>query len=152
MIRCEPLFSTGYGAIADHVRLAEIADPVAGSGEVLIEIHAASLNPIDFKLVRGDLKRGLEIQIAATVRLRCQRHRDIGGRRCYQVQAGRRGLRPCVARHHRHFAEQIALPEKFVALKPADHFARRSRVAAAGGADHAAGFCAASAHAPASAS
>jgi alcohol dehydrogenase len=47
----------GYGAIADHVRLAEIADPVPGSDDVLIEIHAASLNPIDFKIVHGDLKR-----------------------------------------------------------------------------------------------
>ena len=27
---------TGYGAIADNVRLAEIADPVAGPGEVAI--------------------------------------------------------------------------------------------------------------------
>jgi alcohol dehydrogenase len=48
---------TGYGAIAENVRLAELPDPVAGAGEVVIEIHAASLNPIDFKTVRGDLKR-----------------------------------------------------------------------------------------------
>ncbi|XSC45087.1 hypothetical protein ACF1BQ_002150 [Bradyrhizobium sp. RDT10] len=41
----------GYGKIADHVRLAEIADPVAGPDDVLIEIHAASLSPIDFKIV-----------------------------------------------------------------------------------------------------
>ncbi|MDE5457353.1 hypothetical protein GWE18_31935 [Bradyrhizobium sp. CSA112] len=47
----------GYGAIADHVRLAAIANPVPGPEEVLIDIHAASLNPIDFKIVRGDLKR-----------------------------------------------------------------------------------------------
>src|SRR5260370_11132444 len=48
---------TGYGAMSDNVRLMEIPDPVAGPGEVLIEIHAASLNPIDFKLVHGALKR-----------------------------------------------------------------------------------------------
>ena len=47
----------GYGAIADHVRLTEIADPVPGPGDVGIEIHAASLNPIDFKIAHGDLKR-----------------------------------------------------------------------------------------------
>ena len=46
-----------YGAITDNVRLAEMADPVSGPGEVLIEIHAAGLNPIDFKLVHGALKR-----------------------------------------------------------------------------------------------
>ena len=48
---------TGYGGVSDNIRLMEIPDPVAGPGEVLIEIHAAGLNPIDFKIVRGDLKR-----------------------------------------------------------------------------------------------
>jgi NADPH:quinone reductase-like Zn-dependent oxidoreductase len=47
----------GYGAVAGHVRLAEIADAVPGPDEVGIQIHAASLNPIDFKIVHGDLKR-----------------------------------------------------------------------------------------------
>jgi len=53
----------GYGAVADHVRLAEIADPVPGPNDVLIEIHAASLNPIDFKIVHGDLKRVSKYQL-----------------------------------------------------------------------------------------
>ena len=53
----------GYGAIADHVRLAELADPVPGPDEVLIEIHAASLNPIDFKIAHGDLKRVSKYQL-----------------------------------------------------------------------------------------
>ena len=53
----------GYGAIADHVRLAEIADPVPGPDDVLIDIHAASLNPIDFKIVHGDLKRVSKYQL-----------------------------------------------------------------------------------------
>ena len=48
---------TGYGPVASNVTLADIPDPVARRGEVLIEIHAASLNPIDYKIVRGDLKR-----------------------------------------------------------------------------------------------
>ena len=59
----------GYGAIANHVRLAELADPVPGPDQVGIEIHAASLNPIDFKIAHGDLKR-------------VSRHRRPGGRRC----------------------------------------------------------------------
>ena len=48
---------TGYGPVASNVTLADIPDPIARRGEVLIEIHAASLNPIDYKIVRGDLKR-----------------------------------------------------------------------------------------------
>src|SRR5439155_20232772 len=53
----------GYGAIADHVRLAEIGDRVPGPDDVLIEIHAASLNPIDFKIAHGDLKRVSKYQL-----------------------------------------------------------------------------------------
>src|SRR3954467_11114370 len=53
----------GYGAIADHVRLAEIADPVPGPGDVGSEIQAASLNPIDFKCAHGDLKRVSKYQL-----------------------------------------------------------------------------------------
>ena len=56
----------GYGAIADHVHLAELADPVPGPDEVLIDIHAASLNPIDFKIVHGDLKRVSKYQLPRT--------------------------------------------------------------------------------------
>jgi NADPH:quinone reductase-like Zn-dependent oxidoreductase len=44
----------GYGAIADHVRLAEIADPVPGPNDVRIEIHGASLNPIDRDFARRE--------------------------------------------------------------------------------------------------
>ena len=57
---------TGYGAESDHVRLAEIPDPCAGTGEVLIDIHAASLNPIDFKIVHRDLKRVSKYKLPRT--------------------------------------------------------------------------------------
>jgi hypothetical protein len=55
----------GYGAIGDHVRLAEIADPFPGPDGVGIQIHAASINPIDFKIVHADLKRILNINCRA---------------------------------------------------------------------------------------
>jgi alcohol dehydrogenase len=109
---------TGYGVVPDNVRLTEIPDPVAGPGEVLIEIHAASLNPIDFKTVRGDLKRiskyklprpfgfdasGMVISVGAGARFK-------PGDPVY-VRASRDTIGT--------FAEQIALPENLVALKPA---------------------------------
>ena len=109
----------GYGAIADHVRLAELADPVAGPDEVLIEIQAASLNPIDFKIVRGDLKRVSKYRLP----------RPFGFDACGVVlSSGARAARfkpgdAVYARTSRDsigtFAERIALPEQFVALKPA---------------------------------
>ena len=57
----------GYGAISNNVRLAQLPDPVAGPGEVLVEIHAASLNPIDFKLVHGALRRVSKYQLPRPV-------------------------------------------------------------------------------------
>ena len=108
----------GYGAIPDHVRLAELADPVAGAEDVLIEIQAASLNPIDFKIVRGDLKRVSKYRLP----------RPFGFDACGVVlSSGARAARfkpgdAVYARASRDtigtFAERIALPEQFVALKP----------------------------------
>jgi alcohol dehydrogenase len=109
----------GYGAIADHVRLAEIADPVPGPDDVLIEIHAASLNPIDFKIVHGDLKRVSKYQLPRPFGF------DASG---IVLSAGARATRfkpgdAVYARASREtigtFAEKIALPQEFVASKPA---------------------------------
>ena len=110
---------TGYGAISDHVRLVVLPDPVAGPGEVVIEIHAASLNPIDFKLVHGALKR------VSTYRLPRPIGFDASGI-VRSVGAGATRFKPGDAVYARAardsigtFAEQIALPEKLVAPKPA---------------------------------
>ena len=110
---------TGYGAISDSVRLAEIPDPVAGPGEVLIEIHAASLNPIDFKLVHGDLKRVSKYVLPRPIGF------DASGI-VTSVGAGASKFKPgdvIYVRASRDtigtFAEQISLDENLVALKPA---------------------------------
>jgi alcohol dehydrogenase len=109
----------GYGTISDHLRLAEIPDPVAGPGEVLIEIHAASLNPIDFKIARGDLKRISRYKLPRPIGF------DASGI-VKSAGAGATRFRPGEAVYVRAsrdtigtFAELIALPEKFVAVKPA---------------------------------
>src|SRR3981081_2654842 len=107
---------TGYGAISDNVRLAEIPDPVAGPGEVLIEIHAASLNPIDFKTVHGDLKRISKYQLPRPFGF------DASGI-VLAVGAGANQFKPGDAVYARAsrdtigtFAERIALADKFSAL------------------------------------
>jgi alcohol dehydrogenase len=109
---------TGYGAVSDNVRLAEIPDPVAVPGEVLIEIHAAGLNPIDFKTVRGDLKRISKYKLprpfgfdasGTVISVGADATRFKPGDAVY-VRASRESIGA--------FAEQIAVDEKFVALKP----------------------------------
>jgi NADPH:quinone reductase-like Zn-dependent oxidoreductase len=41
---------------ADTVRAGEVPDPTAGTHDVVVRIHAASVNPVDLKLRGGDLK------------------------------------------------------------------------------------------------
>jgi alcohol dehydrogenase len=110
----------GYGAIADHVRLVDMPDPVAGPEDVLIEIHGASLNPIDFKIVRGDLKRVSKYRLPRPFGFDASGIVLSAGARASRFKPGDavylRTSRDTIGT----FAERIALPEQFVALKPAN--------------------------------
>jgi NADPH:quinone reductase-like Zn-dependent oxidoreductase len=44
-----------YGS-GEGTRIADVPEPQPGAGEVLVRIHAASLNPIDFKTREGKVK------------------------------------------------------------------------------------------------
>src|SRR5262245_47170648 len=45
----------GYGG-ADRLRPEERPDPAPGAGEILINVRAASVNPVDWKIRRGGLR------------------------------------------------------------------------------------------------
>jgi NADPH:quinone reductase-like Zn-dependent oxidoreductase len=109
---------TGYGAVADKVRLVNVPDPVADQGEIVIKIDAAGLNPIDFKIVHGNLRRISHYTLP----------RGFGFDACGVVTSAGPGatrFKPGEAVYVRAsrasigtFAEQIALSETFVARKP----------------------------------
>lgn len=46
-------------AAIDHLRLAEIPDPVAGPGELVVRVIAAGLNYRDLMVLRGAYGQGL---------------------------------------------------------------------------------------------
>lgn len=56
------LLMTGYGA-SDVLRVDRIAVPTPASGEVRIRIHAASVNPIDWKIRSGRLQRNYSVNL-----------------------------------------------------------------------------------------
>lgn len=47
----------GYGAIKSSLSFSEIEKPTISDNQVLIEVYAASINPIDYKIVEGALKQ-----------------------------------------------------------------------------------------------
>jgi NADPH:quinone reductase-like Zn-dependent oxidoreductase len=70
---CEPLPETtqairmhGYGG-PEQLRLDTIPTPTAGAGEVLIRVHSASVNPIDWKLREGAGKDWWPLQLPTII-------------------------------------------------------------------------------------
>jgi NADPH:quinone reductase-like Zn-dependent oxidoreductase len=62
----------GYGG-ADQLRYEEVPTPVAGPNEVLVKLAATSVNPIDWKIRRGDRKATMALQFPVVL------GRDIAG-------------------------------------------------------------------------
>lgn len=54
-----------YGG-PDNVTFAELADPVPGDNEVLIDVAAASVNPVDWKIVSGAMKAFIPLPLPFT--------------------------------------------------------------------------------------
>ena len=45
-----------YGDLTKSLEIQEVALPSFGPNQILIKTHAASFNPLDYKIVRGDFK------------------------------------------------------------------------------------------------
>ncbi len=56
-----------YGAIKESLSINEIEKPAVKPNDVLVEIKAASLNPIDYKLVEGHLKDMVSLNLPCTI-------------------------------------------------------------------------------------
>ncbi|MGO8672010.1 MAG: NADP-dependent oxidoreductase [Capsulimonadaceae bacterium] len=53
---------TEFGG-ADVLRAVEIPDPQAGDGELLVDVHAASINPVDYKRASGAYQQNMPITL-----------------------------------------------------------------------------------------
>lgn len=107
-----------YGS-PDGTRIREIPEPVLHDDDVLVQVHAAAVNPLDFKIRNGEFKRILPYHLPAVlghdvagvvVRVGSRVRRFKTGDEVYARPAdGRIGA----------FAEFISIKEADVAMKPA---------------------------------
>lgn len=104
---------------ADRVRAGEMPEPELREDDVLVQVHAAGVNPVDNKIRSGELKLILPFRLPLIL------GNDVAG---VVVRTGSRVRRfkagdEVYARPHHHrigtFAELIAMNEADVALKPA---------------------------------
>jgi NADPH:quinone reductase-like Zn-dependent oxidoreductase len=54
----------GYGGV-DQLVYEEVPIPVAAAGEVLVKLFSTSINPIDYKIRRGEMKDDIPLQLPA---------------------------------------------------------------------------------------
>jgi NADPH:quinone reductase-like Zn-dependent oxidoreductase len=60
------LIATAYGDV-ENLTLTEIPEPKIGPDDVKIRVHAASINPIDWKLLSGHARMLMELQFPAVL-------------------------------------------------------------------------------------
>jgi NADPH:quinone reductase-like Zn-dependent oxidoreductase len=110
-------FIQSYGG-PEVLEFGELPEPVVGARDVLVEIRAASVNPIDIRVRKGELKRLVKYRFPVTMGT------DLAG---VVTAVGAEVSRFSVgdevyARPHRlrigSFAERIAVHEDEAALKP----------------------------------
>lgn len=108
-----------YGK-SGNTRIGEAPLPAVGDGDVLVQVHAASVNPVDFKIRDGELRQILRFRLPLIL------GNDLAGV-VTRVGAGVTRFRPGDAVYGRPdksrigaFAEFIAMREQDVARKPAN--------------------------------
>ncbi|MEM7182166.1 MAG: NADP-dependent oxidoreductase [Spirochaetota bacterium] len=58
---------TGYGDIENNLQFNEIEKPAIDDKQVLIEVHSAGVNPIDYKIIEGAMKQLQKLSFPAPI-------------------------------------------------------------------------------------
>jgi alcohol dehydrogenase len=108
----------GYGEPSSCLRLNRVPRPEPKANELRIRVEAASLNPIDFKLLRGNLRRLQPMTFPQTLGFDAAGTVDAVGAAVAEFQVGD----PVMVRASRStigtFAEFTVQPAQYVARKP----------------------------------
>ena len=77
-----------YGDV-DVLAVEEIETPTPGEGELLLQVRAAGVNPIDWKVLHGRLAGGEPLARGPRARRRCRGRGRAGRAGCRGPRAGR---------------------------------------------------------------
>lgn len=107
-----------YGNERTSLRLNTIDKPVPSSSEVCIKVHAVSLNPIDYKLLHGDLRKVMPMEFPITLGFDAAGVVESVGAAVMKFKAGDRVYVRASRESLRAFAEYTVQPEKYVSMMP----------------------------------
>ena len=109
-----------YGNERTSLRLNIIDKPAPLSNEVCIKVYAASLNPVDYKLLHGDLKKVMPMQFPITLGFDAAGIVESVGNAVFKFKVGDKVYVRASHESLRAFAEYTVQPEAFVAFMPSD--------------------------------
>jgi alcohol dehydrogenase len=107
-----------YGQLTDSVRFAEAADPIAGPTDVVIDIAAASINPIDYKFVNGAMRRFQAVEFPAAFGFDCSGTVSAAGSGVTGFAVGDKVFARAPRQRMGSFAERVVIDAKLVAYAP----------------------------------
>ena len=71
-LKMTSLMMTKYGNINESLEFEKVSKPSIGSKQILIKTKAASYNPLDYKIIRGDFKSVRKIEFPKRYWTRCK--------------------------------------------------------------------------------
>lgn len=111
---------TQYGRTEDVVELRDMPAPQLGARDVLIDVYAASVNPIDFKVQKGDLKAIRKLAFPYVMGFDVSGVVSAVGKDVKSFKVGDEVFSRVDSKAMGTFAEQVAVDAQYVACKPAN--------------------------------
>lgn len=107
-----------YGPIEDAVAFEDVAKPDVGDSDVLVRVHAASINPIDYKIAAGALQRIQQLKFPAPFGFDCCGTVEAIGREVKNFAPGDRIYTRLPREKMGSFAEYTVVDAKYAAMAP----------------------------------
>lgn len=108
----------GYGEVESNLAFNEIEKPTITDNQVLIEVHAASVNPIDYKIIEGILKKVRKIEFPSLIGFDVSGIVVEKGANVNHLKVGDEVYSRVPSESPGAFAEYIAVNSDAVSLKP----------------------------------